>query len=764
MAENLSKEKVGLSDRLIQSLGLALTNSALYPPDHPVFNSSMKSFKVILDKWLIAEGKVELGISPNNILLNGAFVKEDSALYGGVAAHLHKKGLMAVSFTEGVDMAELLQFFSFLKNDADVISEKGGIAKNIGIMPHLMIKEVDYSSLLTSAKTAAAIDEKTMWQLLSGMGKELKQGRLCKSNAEFITGFLKNPKKAAAMLNMIYKEAPAKPDGRSAAEEIRDVFSEMNKYFDRYPAGGEENTKKELVDIMSNLDPGLVVSLFKDKAVEDDTPDLADELFKGFPDDMTADFIASLMQSGNNVNEKMVRLFDRLLSGRDKSDGILSIVTDKLFNKKLLNRNALSALQNSIKDLFETHPDDDFIMQMYNLTVGAFLNKDKAAESGPGRYPALTGEYYESLKEDNLKKEKIRLLLNILWVENDTVRFKKASDILVSSFREILAPKHIKNIKEVFELLCEKLKPTAQMNDNAIASTVKNTLERIGGGEITGTLISFIPEIGPEALDDIAYVLINAKEASAGRLLDLFMKEEDGVNRSKFGYVLSMLDGRIAKEVSSRIETAVNSSLFSVIDELYEILKRVDMREARIVAGRLIKNKNARIRSWALEEFSPDSVEEKNSMLEILGQENSPEIKKKILIALVKTKDGEIVKKLFESAGRGFFKKIAFGDNSNARFSVVRKVLYTFLHHKNSFLLDLVTLCGAFKVEGSLAYLKMALSRRPFINTTAIRELRIQSVLSLARIGTPEAMEFIMRSADDPDKSVRAMCKLVLES
>jgi len=31
-----------------------------------------------------------------------------------------------------------------------------------------------------------------------------------------------------------------------------------------------------------------------------------------------------------------------------------------------------------------------------------------------------------------------------------------------------------------------------------------------------------------------------------------------------------------------------------------------------------------------------------------------------------------------------YYKKIAFGDNSKMRFSVVRKVFYTFLHHEKS--------------------------------------------------------------------------------
>lgn len=737
MTENLSKEKTELFDHLIKSLGLALTNNALYPPNHPALNSSTESFKGLLNKWLITEEKVELDISPNNILLNGALVKENSNLYSEVADYLHKKGLIAVSFTKGIDMTELLQFFSSLKIGSKVVSEKDDIAKNIGTTPHITIKQVDYSSLLTSAKTVAAIDEKGIWQFLSSTGKELKNGRLPKSKAEFMTTFLNDPKKAAAILNTIYKEALAKLDEQSTAEEIRDVFSEMNKYFEKYSAASAGNTKKALADIMSNLDPGFVISLFKDKGAEDGIPNLADELFKGSSDDMVADFMASLMRSGNKINEKMIKLFNRLVPGKDKYDSILPMVTDKLFKEKLLSRDTLSVLQNSIKDLFESHPDDDFITQIYNLTVEAFLDKDKGGKPGPGRYSALANEYNEFLKKDNLKKEKIRLLLNILWLENDAVRFKKASDILVSSFQEILAPQYTRTIKEVFEFLAEKLSP-AQMSDNAIAQAVSNMFDNIGSGETIDKLISFIPGSDRKVLDDIAYVLINTKEYSAGRLLDIFMKEGDVVNRGKFGYVLSRFDGKIAKEIVSRIDAAISSPLFPIVNELYKILKITDFREAQIMARILIKNKNIQIRSWALEEFSPDSIEEKNIMFEILEKENNQEIKKKLLVALIRTKDGEIAKKLFERLGKGFF--------------------------KNKFLLYLIVLCGTFKVDGSLAYLKRILERRPFVNTKAVRALRVESVLSLARIGTPEAMESIRKSADDPDKSVRAMCKMVLGS
>ena len=43
-------------------------------------------------------------------------------------------------------------------------------------------------------------------------------------------------------------------------------------------------------------------------------------------------------------------------------------------------------------------------------------------------------------------------------------------------------------------------------------------------------------------------------------------------------------------------------------------------------------------------------------------------------------------------------KKIAFGDNLNVRFSVVRKVFYTFLHHKKLPLLIVVSIIAVFSL------------------------------------------------------------------
>ncbi|MFA5147007.1 MAG: HEAT repeat domain-containing protein [Candidatus Omnitrophota bacterium] len=737
MDEKLSKEKTGLYGRLINSLNAALTNSTLYPPEHSTFKGAVKLFKDVLDMWLTGEEKIDLGITPDAILLNGIFVKVTGDFYAKVAGYMHKRGIIAVSFARGISVEELSEFFGFIKNDPKVISSKGGIAKNIGSVAHMTIKEIDYSSLLTSARASSAMDEKAIWQSLSGIGKDLKTGLLPESKAEFINSFLKDPKGAASVLNKIYRAALTRLDDKATAEEIKDIFSGMSRYFEKHPGAPAKAANKELSDIILNLDPALVASLFKGDPSKDDPTALSNTLFKGFSDDMVADFIASLMQSGDNINENMVKVFNKLVSGTGRSDSIASMVTDKLFEKKLFGENELSGLQVSVKELFETHPDNEFISRIYNLAVGNLIDRDDGGAGPSGRYSVLVGEYKEFLKEENLRREKVRLLLNILWLESDPVKFKKMCGILADSFKEIPGPAYVGVMKEMLELFTEKLSPS-QTGNEAIGASVKEMLSRIKGLVRADKIISFIPAADHRTLDDIAYILIKAGERPVEALLDSFTAAQDQSGLEKMGYILSKMGGNTAEEIVLRIEKAPPGTPINILNEFCRILRGLDKDRFSAVAKKLITHADARMRLLALEEFCPESAEERKGALELFEKERHPYIKKKVLEALVKTGDGGVIKKLFDILDRGFF--------------------------KNVLLQDLITLCGDFKVQESLPYLGRILSRRPFFNRRKVNTMRAEAVISLGRIGRAEALEYVKRAANDPNESVRSMCRLVLES
>jgi hypothetical protein len=732
MPENIPKERLEAFDRLIKALGIALTSSALYPPNHPSSVAVMDSLKEVLDIYLRDDPRAEIGISPDNIMLNGAFVREKSDLFRTVADHLHRKGVVAISFLRGVEMAELVKLFGALSQST---SEKGGAAKKIGALPHIVVKEVDYSSMLTSANSSSAMREQDIWRSLSDLGKDLKGGRLPASRIEFMTEFLKDSGRAASVLNAIYRDAAARLEGQATVTEVRDVFSRINRYFDGEAPGRSGRTKRDLSEIISRLDPEFIVTLLGDRLSGDASPDLAEEIFKVLPDEDISDFIYSVVKGGGGVTEKLVKVFSRISPAGERRESVLSMAADKLFAGHLIGRGGLSVFQDSIKGLFESHPDDDFVSQLYDITVRAFLDKEKGPDEAGGRYSAIRREYADFLKPDSLSRERIRLILNMIWLETDPSRFIAMCAMLADSFGLIPAAHYATTVREAFELLTEKLAKDRRV-EGVISEAVKATLDGIDTAEVAGRLMELIPGSDRERLNDIAYVLTRSKGSPANDLLGLFVAEKDDPSREHYGYVLSRFDDRISKEIVSRIDDALRLRRHDTVRALYGVLKDVAFHEAHFVAGRLIKDGGTRIRSWLLDEYCPATDEEKASALEAIRREYDAGIKNKLLIALVRTKDAAVVNKLFGIFGGGVF--------------VSRHMV------------DLVTLCGTFRVAGAIPSLKEVLGRRRFPYIGAARKVRAQAVLSLARIGRPEGIECVIKAENDPDPSVRVMCKIAL--
>ena len=152
MTGKLPEGKIALFSVLIHEFSTAVKNSILYSPGHPVFEFSVRNVKESFERWFTDEKKIEIGISPDNLLLNGEYVKKKDELFGEIADYLHRRGIIALSVTQGVDAHELADFFQLLKKDGDTIRREGGIAKNVSSLSHISVKEIDYSSLLTSAK------------------------------------------------------------------------------------------------------------------------------------------------------------------------------------------------------------------------------------------------------------------------------------------------------------------------------------------------------------------------------------------------------------------------------------------------------------------------------------------------------------------------------------------------------------------------------------------------------------------------------------
>ncbi|MFC1548611.1 HEAT repeat domain-containing protein [Candidatus Omnitrophota bacterium] len=726
------EQPLELYDQIVRAFNLAIKNSALYTFDHPLCKSSIDNFKATLGKWFAAKEKLELGVSQDNIFFNGQTIKEGDSRYTEIAEYLHQRGIIALTFVDGITMDELLEFFGFIKNDRRAVREKGGVLKNISSTPHLIIREIDYSELLKKGKKEPTTEEEEVWQSLFKVVEQGDEGELPESKMEFLEGFFDDTKESARVLNKVYKEAVNSLQDDATVKEVQETVGKVCRYFEKHAKPEAKKMKVKLIEVVSQLHPDLVNMLFEKTVINDEDFDLAEEITEDFSDSYIAGFIEDLISNEDTFNENLLKVFDKLAPGTEKADNIVSMVADKLFSKRVLNPVALSKMQMSIKEIFTSHPESSFMNQMHKITVDAVVNKKIDTLVYVARLSPLINKFVQSVEEGQLKKEEIWLLLNVLWLENNSEEFEKFGEKIVKVLPELLDSKEVSRIKEIMEFFTEKQRPEQKENNEIVAATRK-LVDRIATSETKDSLISFIPEADTYDLENIVDILVKSKTDSARLLVDAYVLERNPAHINKFRFVISKMQDEVVKETIDRIEYGEPL----VVRNLFKILTEYASDKEHLVSKKLISHKDPQIRLEALEVFNPEPDGEMGDLFTAFKKEKNEEVQKKIASVLIRTKNEKAIGNLFKYVQRNWFKR--------------------------KFLVKLIELCGLMRSEETFSHLKRLFYKKCWFTTKRWEDVKVTTVTSLGRIGTPEAQEIIDDGLKDKNKRVREMCEIIVK-
>jgi len=729
---SLSESQAILLDIVVKDFRIALKNSMLYVPDHPICTLSIRNFLGSLDKWFTTNARLELGISPNHLFYDGESVKEKDDGYTELARYLHLRGLLSVSISRGVKENELRNFFSLIKQDRKSIYKNGGVRKNLPEDKHIQIKEIDYSSLMASAREKTSSEEGKVWQFLFNIAEESKTGDLPPSKVEFLVDFFKDTKQSAKTLNKVYQDATNQLQDENVTENIRSAIAQICQYFEKHATTDAKDLRVKLMNVISQLHPDLIHVLFEQTVQGDENFDLVESITKDFSEDYIAEFIESLITTENNFNENLLKVFDKLAPGPTKANNIVSLVADRLFRKRIINPETLSQLQMSIKEIFRKHPESDFMNQIYKITVDAVMNKKVDTLVYMAKLSPLINKFVQSMEEGQLKTEKIWLLLNILWLENNPEEFSKFTDKLVSVMPELLDTRDMVRIREIVEFFTEKIRPE-QKEDSQLNAHVREALGKITNRKTIDNIISIIPEATQKDLEDIVYTLIRSEADCAKTLVDSFIMEKNPAHRQKFWFIFSMMKAEVTREVVNRLVYGEPNA----VKDLFLILKECDPKKTRLAAKKLISHQNAQIRWEALDAFEPRTSDELGVVFKIFRKERNRAVKKKATSVLLRSGHAETTHRLFRECERNFF------------------------HPSN--LLDLVELCGQIRVQAAFPHLKQLFEKRALFNTKRRDDLRIAVLTSAARLKTEDALKLVKLGLEDRSRRLRETSEIILK-
>jgi hypothetical protein len=107
-----------LSDFVIE-LSIALHKHGMYPQGHPSLNVARAAVARRLDSLLRERGSLALGVARNQLIIEGLATDSRNPLLLALAQHLHRHGVGAVKFVDGVRVGEIDAMLALLATDPD---------------------------------------------------------------------------------------------------------------------------------------------------------------------------------------------------------------------------------------------------------------------------------------------------------------------------------------------------------------------------------------------------------------------------------------------------------------------------------------------------------------------------------------------------------------------------------------------------------------------------------------------------------------------
>ncbi|MFH1856995.1 MAG: hypothetical protein ABH836_07245 [Candidatus Omnitrophota bacterium] len=731
METELSKEKEALLYLIIRNLRSAIKNGVLYTPGHPVFDFSVKTLKNSIDKWFLFENSLNLGITHNNILLNGVIVKDKDDFFDEVADFLYRRSINTIVFFKEITFGELIDFFKIIKEDVKVIRQGGGIVKKLFSLPHLKITEIDYSSILTEVNQETAESKKT-WQSFLDIAKESAANGLPASKIEFLSDLLKDTDKSALLLNRIYAQTREKLEQDVVVENTHTSFAKMYRYLGEASHGNIES-KKKLMNVIAKLDPGFASSLFEKESVGDNTRfNLAQQIAKDFPDDFIADFMTSLISGEYSINENLLKIFDKLNFAKgNKGSSIVSLVADKLFKEENLSDAIISKLQSSIKELFKVNPHSTFMSQMYKIMVHTVIDNAPGKTSISMMLEPVIQKYMFSVKETALIISRSELLIDILWLEDNILEFIKFGKQLRAILLDLITARNISIFAKALTMLTEKAKTKHALNREMSLAAV-NMLKEITDRQILAKIISIVPHLNGEELKDAARVISTAGHDCGQLLIDAFVAPQYELRQRQ---KIALLFSGVNRDISAEIALALEKKEFSIIRDCLEILNKIGYSRMNTVVKKLIYHKDEKIQLEALKNYKIEMENEKNVMLEMFKKERNEKNQTEIMMALLKTEDKQLINEIFKYSKKRFLKR--------------------------GLLSQFVELSGYLKLKESMPFLKKILFQWSLFDTKRKNKLRMSAAVSLLQLGTEDAIALLEKGLLVKNKQIRRVCGIM---
>ena len=588
---NIEKDSfLKLIAKLILEMNITRKKIAFYPNGHPEVNEQIEKLKLLLTEIFKNRKKISLGIAKDKIFFEDILLDPKNPGIKELAELLFNNGIIFLTISSEITPEELMKFFKRISQPSEMIKKSEEIQEFMKKekIKNLKLKLLEIAELPISEEKEIQVGKiskeefakENFWVLLI-KGLLVKYSHLTDELSSLEKALGISPKKLAQIIDKSFELDPNKSPN---FQEFMEVYFKTIKKVSKLQQIDRE-TKEKLENFILNLSSEKkIYFLIKNIEFGEKAYFKEKEVVRNLFDKVFLEVLKHAISQKEKLPEKIFLLLE--------SSSIANIPRKKLqqYIETVRKRKADSIL----KDFYRA---DDIVIyrpENYKKILKEFIKKMEEKDMEKPSAVDLD-RYRQSILEDNIQKETLLTLLELLDSKLNDEEYKKIISEIRNYFNIFLMTGRFKEVSLILSALSEqeekiKKEPEKLKILTEILNQLKNT-------DILAQLIKELRSVwGEEKYAEIKETILQFGKKGINFLIDLLSKEEDKFTRS----LLVDLITEFGSEALDAIEKRLDDSSWYVVRNMILILRKMENKTLLPKIQLLCNHPDSRVKIEAL--------------------------------------------------------------------------------------------------------------------------------------------------------------------
>ena len=447
---------------------------SMYPDGHQAVRSSVTRLVGSIGE-ATESGALTLTVLNGRLVVNGAEPDRPDQALGELATllHGHLVGELVVEAPGDTDSWQA--FLKLLARPAEEVRGEGGIAK-VFTGTGIGIRELDYSEILKerAGGPAASLDSLVSSLLKAGDGP----GDAALEALVEAAGNADQLRELASLLN----SRTAEVEPAQQAETVLKLLRGLVKSFEGKPRDEILQTLQRMTPMMGELSADAMTEILEQWEVASSIEggvNTVEATVGQMGDDDVARFVAGSVEAESGSTERLAQAFQALVPEGERRKQVLAMAEQHTADSELGQSESFPALWNNVERMLTSYSDEPYVSTDYARELSAAGRKavevDRISDDPPERMQA----WLDTVADDQLQEMDFQLLLDLLNLEPDGLRWRDIANIIGSQIETLLQEGQFPGVRRLLGPIADMAEAT---DHEEITPQAKDLIERLAGG------------------------------------------------------------------------------------------------------------------------------------------------------------------------------------------------------------------------------------------------------------------------------------------